>query len=111
MAFVYKQSDKRYSQPFDPKRCKASVLEPGRGWHPHQCQRKASIDGWCYQHHPNAEKERQEERRQRYLAKQKNSPSARIAKLKVENIQLRTENARLREELESLKETWSDPCP
>lgn len=44
--------------------CRASV---SRGaWHTGQCYRKAVKDGYCTQHHPDAENARREESRRRY---------------------------------------------
>jgi len=39
----------------DPTRCKASVREQGMWPRFYQCKRKATLDGWCKQHHPDAQ--------------------------------------------------------
>jgi hypothetical protein len=44
----------------DPKRCKAEVWEQFRSY---QCSKKVKLDGYCAQHHPDAEKRRDEQRR------------------------------------------------
>jgi hypothetical protein len=52
---------------YDPKFCKASVAHGTRAPTFHQCFRKPSNkDGWCWQHHPDAEKERDEKRMREY---------------------------------------------
>lgn len=55
-------------QAFDPSRCKAGVTAyHGRWPHYGQCQRKHSVEGWCKQHHPDAEKKRREAQEEAYL--------------------------------------------
>lgn len=44
-------------KPLDPTRCKAQVCD-FTSWHWYQCQRKATKDGWCWQHHPDKERAR-----------------------------------------------------
>jgi hypothetical protein len=52
-----------------PARCKARVFD--RSWPvARQCPRKAKRDGYCGQHHPDAEKAREEKGTARYEAKQ-----------------------------------------
>ena len=63
----------------DHDRCKADVWEE-RAWHGHQCLRRAKRDGWCAQHHPDAEKERRRKRDERDLARAAKSPEARLTK-------------------------------
>jgi len=41
--------------PMDPARCKAGVWSNERWSRYAQCQRKAGVDGWCKQHHPDVE--------------------------------------------------------
>lgn len=66
MADRYKSSKHRYSAPIDPDRCAAAVWA---GYSPHQCLRKAKKDGWCGQHHPDAEASRLERVMERYRKK------------------------------------------
>ena len=40
-------------------RCQANVTDPG-AWRSRRCERKATRDGWCGQHHPDAEKKKAE---------------------------------------------------
>lgn len=59
MADIYKPSPPGAvygsSHPLDPNRCKAGVWS-SEWWSYHaQCNRKASTDGWCKQHHPDAQ--------------------------------------------------------
>lgn len=73
MAHEYKPRDYLYAAPFDPGRCKASVTERGH-WRPHQCRRKPWKDGWCKQHHPDAEAERREQSKKRWEEKFRQDP-------------------------------------
>lgn len=52
-------------------RCKKTVFPSDRwgAFHPHQCTRKATKDGYCKTHHPDAEKERGEKSHAKYLEK------------------------------------------
>ena len=68
MAFEYKRHDK-YSAPVDPKRCKAMV-STGRSTI-YQCGRPRWKDGWCTQHHPDKEAERQRTQEKRWKDKRK----------------------------------------
>ena len=52
--------------PLDPARCKAGVWSSERWSRYSQCARKAVQDGWCKQHHPDAEAVREQEARERY---------------------------------------------
>lgn len=52
--------------PIDPKKCKARVTQDS--WHSGQCSRKATRDGWCKQHHPEAEAERDAVAKAKYEA-------------------------------------------
>ena len=55
----------------DPEYCKASVADPG-GWrNRHQCSRKAKVDGWCKQHHPDAVKARRDKADVKWRQEQK----------------------------------------
>ncbi len=53
--------------------CKAGVLD-GMTLNSHQCMRKAKVDGFCKQHHPDAVEERRIETMARYKAKWANDP-------------------------------------
>lgn len=52
--------------PIDPSRCKAGVWSKERWTRYSQCARKAGPDGWCKQHHPDAEAERERMAAERY---------------------------------------------
>ncbi len=54
--------------PLDPTRCKAGVHSNDRISRYSQCARKPYKDGWCRQHHPDAEAERQRAADERYNA-------------------------------------------
>jgi hypothetical protein len=56
------------------KRCKGRVWS---GYRQVGCNRYASVDGYCYQHHPEAVERRREENMQRQLEKWNNSPEQR----------------------------------
>lgn len=62
MTSVYEAHGK-YDVKVDPELCKAAVPWDGRRPGFHQCQRKATRDGWCHQHHPEAEAKRREKTR------------------------------------------------
>lgn len=68
---IYKQS-KGFSTgaPIDPSHCKEAVSDGSRWMTWHQCKRKAKIDGWCTQHHPDTIKRKYEERMKGWKAKQ-----------------------------------------
>ena len=70
MRFTYKQGNK-YEAPFDPELCQASVSDGDRSVRFHQCQRKATRDGWCYQHHPEADTRRRKEQKENWERKQR----------------------------------------
>lgn len=72
MAWEY-NPNLRDHNPFRIKYCKASV-RGYRGWGSHQCTRKIWKDGWCKQHHPKSEKNRQIESDKRYEAKRLAGP-------------------------------------
>lgn len=57
----------------NPDFCKSKVFEAGC-FHAFQCSRKATKDGYCWQHHPDAEDKRRRERDERDLRKFENSP-------------------------------------
>lgn len=74
MANIYKPNTDKYilghsTAPLDPKRCKAGVhsSEGLSGYA--QCARKAKKDGWCSQHHPDAEEARRKAASEKYKAK------------------------------------------
>ena len=69
-----------YAAPVDPGRCRASVPFGGRSVSFRQCLRKAKKDGWCAQHHPDAEKARQEKSLERHRQQRANSPLMRKAR-------------------------------
>ena len=48
-------------------RCKEEVWG-ANSYRAHQCTRKAKIDGYCKQHHPDAQKARDEKRRAKFNA-------------------------------------------
>lgn len=58
---------------FDPKRCKAGVWGNERWSRYSQCSRKAVEDGWCKQHHPEAEAKREEAAKAKYHASMRKS--------------------------------------
>lgn len=58
-------------------RCKEGVM---RGFHMYQCSRKAKKDGYCFQHHPEAKKKREEASRVAYEKKMEQSPLRRLVK-------------------------------
>lgn len=70
MADIYKPSTSFNSaissRPLDPTRCKAGVWGKERWATYSQCARKAVKDGWCKQHHPDAEAERSRVAKARY---------------------------------------------
>lgn len=47
------------NRPLDPLRCKAGVWSNERWSTYAQCSRKATLDGWCSQHHPEAKAARE----------------------------------------------------
>lgn len=53
--------------------CKTEVQDH-TGWRWHRCSRTATKDGYCWQHHPDAIEERQEEAMRRLNQKLENSP-------------------------------------
>jgi hypothetical protein len=53
------------SSPLDVTRCKAGVWGKDRWASYSQCARKAGPDGWCKQHHPDAEAIRNKEASER----------------------------------------------
>jgi hypothetical protein len=56
------------SKPLDPTRCKAGVWGNERWTSYAQCSRKAGADGWCKQHHPDAQKKRAAAADEKYQA-------------------------------------------
>jgi hypothetical protein len=60
-----------YRGRLDPEHCKAGVWSR-EGWsRQYQCTRKAKVDGYCKQHHPDAVKRRREESDARWRAEEK----------------------------------------
>lgn len=54
--------------PMDQNRCKAGVWSKDRWGQYAQCARKIGVDGWCAQHHPDAERKRDEAATAKYNA-------------------------------------------
>ena len=54
--------------PVNDVKCKATVHGDSRWPSFHQCNRKRVKDGWCKQHHPDAEKAREAKSEARYQA-------------------------------------------
>ena len=86
----------------DPDRCKASVSGEGRygSFHAHQCSRKPWKDGWCKQHHPDAEAERRVQSEARWQQRRERSPSFRLARAHEEIVRLKARIAELEAERE-----------
>ena len=80
MSFVYTWGGSRYEAKVDPERCKAAVHDIGRGCGIHQCRRKIGRDGWCKQHHPEAEAARRQAASDRWDADIKAREDARRCK-------------------------------
>lgn len=66
-------------------RCKARVFSGG-SYRSYQCDRKHTKDGYCWQHHPDAEAKRRDKSDREYREKLDNSPH-RIAARKVEKLE------------------------
>ena len=60
-------------------RCKAHVWHD---YHQDQCTRAAKRDGWCSQHHPDAEKERRSIAHEKWEKRRAASPAAEVARLR-----------------------------
>lgn len=90
MPFEYKKGTGLYDREVDPKLCKASVHEPGRGAPIHQCQRRPVRDGWCGQHHPEAEAKRVAAAHKRYQEQYKTSVWGALERAKQEIAALKT---------------------
>ena len=70
MPMIYKPNPNRHDAPVNRDRCKAAVHDTfGVGFH--QCLRMAGREGWCFQHHPDAEKEREAKKRRDYEEQQR----------------------------------------
>lgn len=81
----------------DAERCKKEVGHSfGVTTEWARCERRAKLDGYCKQHHPDEEKRRLEESSARYQAEsdariaRATAPLKRIADLEAENVRLRT---------------------
>lgn len=62
----------RTIKPLDPlaNRCQQRVPVPGMSWRSgSRCKRAAKRDGWCTQHHPDAEKAREKKKKQAFELK------------------------------------------
>lgn len=99
MTHVYKPSENRIDPPIDIERCKAAVYNTLQ-WRFFQCQRKKKKDGWCFQHHPDAEKKRTQERKERWEAQWANRPEERLRKANERIKELEAEVADLQRRLE-----------
>ena len=70
MADIYRPSTSPISsissRPLDPAYCKAGVWGKERWPSYSQCARKSGVDGWCKQHHPDAEALRNKEANARW---------------------------------------------
>jgi len=58
-------------RPLDETHCKAAVWSKERWSTKHQCNRKPVEDGWCKQHHPDAEVKRQAAATAKYQTEQR----------------------------------------
>ena len=67
-------------------RCKADVWH---GYHSATCSRAAKRDGFCNQHHPDAEAKRDAAARERHDRRLAASPAAEVARLRAEVERLR----------------------
>ena len=63
----------KYEAAINPDKCKASVPMGGRSVGFYQCSREPMKDGWCWQHHPDKEKQRDEKALQKAERKIQNS--------------------------------------
>ncbi len=71
----------------DPREgyCKKSVYVASGNWgHSHQCSRKAKVDGYCKQHHPDSEKAREEDRKAEWARETETRKNNRIQEEKDE---------------------------
>lgn len=66
-------------QAIKKKRCSETVTSPD-GWRTYQCQRNATRDGFCKQHHPDSVAERDRQKDERFKKKQESSPWHRLAR-------------------------------
>lgn len=70
-------------------RCKQKVFPAGMNFpRATQCSRAAKKDGYCLQHHPDAEAERRRKSDERSKAQQERSPYRIIARLQASNNEL-----------------------
>ena len=82
----------------DEKRCKERVV-PNERWgafHAHQCSRKIWKDGFCKQHHPETEKQRDARAREQWNAKNENSDRMKLKRAYERIKELEAEVERLR---------------
>lgn len=87
-----------------PELCKESVYPAGfRGMIRRQCSRKASKDGYCSQHHPDAVKKREKEVEKRDEERRKNSPYYRLAEAHNEIKKLNKKIKQLQEKIKQLE--------
>jgi hypothetical protein len=61
--------------------CKKGIM---KGWHFGACSRKATKDGYCWQHHPDAIAERERKATEAFKAKMENSPWRRLERMREE---------------------------
>ena len=69
-------------------------------WNHYDCSRKAVIDGYCKQHHPDSVKKRREESDRKWSEKQANTPLS-LALKKVKSLE--ADNALLKKDADAYK--------
>jgi len=95
--------------PHDPTKCKRLVPDMGH-WNYFQCSRKAVLDGYCKQHHPDSVKKREEEADRRYREKIDNDPKTILAvKLKKAEAALEMIKSSLTTKF-PVRENWDNIC-
>lgn len=83
--------------------CKEKVFDSG-GWHRHPCSRRATKDGYCWQHHPDYIKEQNRIQQERYEEKQRNSPWNRLFALRENHLRMVEEVEQWLENTDTLTE-------
>ena len=78
----------------NPCRCKQTIYK-GTWARASQCSRKATKDGYCKQHHPDAVAKRNKEVEERYEAKRKQSPWYKLKQAHDKIATLEADKARL----------------
>ena len=79
---------------YESVKCKAKVFD-GFRWGGRGCSRNAVNDGFCKQHHPDTQKERNKKSQEKYEEKVKQSASYKLKIATEENAKLREQNAKL----------------